>query len=180
MLKKAEFESKAEFRVARRRCLFRRSQRFIKASWFMALGRRNRECGEFRYFDSISFVGRILLRFLRASGLFSMQVSKVDYFMGDLRRENGTGVWFGLFRDEINDVCDAIIEGESKRSSLIDKLVKKGLDRNRLLLYLEKRIHVEIAEKAFHINVIKTGFRQKGPLSVTPLTFLNLMPGLHI
>lgn len=116
------------------------------------------------YFSAPSAGGRLLAR------LWGVHLHPVDYFLGDLRTEDGSAVWYRLFGQDLTRICDNIRTCELENSFFIRRLIKVGLDKKRLLLYLEKRIWTEIKEQAIHINVAECHVLQQEPLK-NPVTF---------
>jgi len=99
------------------------------------------------YFNTPSAGGRLLAR------LWGVQLLPVDYFLGDLRTENGSATWYQLFGQDLTQICDNIRIFELEKSCFLRRLIAWGLEQKRLLLFLEKKVWAEIRDSAVHINV---------------------------
>jgi hypothetical protein len=147
---------------------------FSISVWLVKVGLKSRECKEIRYFNSTSLLGRTCIGFLKACGLFSTELRKIEYFLGELRDDEGKALFYNYYHLDINRLCDDIIHHELENNPFLQKLCGCFTDRDRLLIYLKKQVFNDILEKGIHVNVVADQIKGIGEV-IADYRFLYLV-----
>ncbi len=96
----------------------------------------------------------VLLRWLGWLGLTGPPTEPVDYYLGDLRDEDGGNVAVKVLGEDMTEFCRTVRQARWERHWIV-RAVGDGSMRDRLLLYMEKILAEHFSRWLILINVVR-------------------------